>query len=176
MPPAALRRLQQRLRLRAESSPAKPQKPRFAATFAAGAAAVLLWMNLPRAPLENTGGSTEIAVINRVRSNQVSPRALSLHLTEAQALLQRTDYQQADQRALLADLLAQNQSFQQRAAQQGQADLARVLAALQPVLIELSIADQAEQRNGLVKQFEFESHALLTKLQQRASKFVPDTI
>ncbi len=181
--PATLKRLQQQLRLHAQSGLAKPQWPKFAATSAAGAAAVLLWMSLPRTPMQNIGGTTDIAIVSPVPAgqsskelNRVSLRAVSLHLMEAQAMLARTDYQQTEQRELLADVLAQNQSFQQRAAQQGQADLARVLAALQPVLIELAKADQAELRGGLIEQFEFESHALLTKLQQRSSQYVPDTI
>jgi anti-sigma-K factor RskA len=195
-PADTMRRLQQQLRLRADSEAINPPQRswqnifKFAGTFAAGAAAVLLWMNATRAPDPAPIGS-EVAIelstqlrdapnkfMSDVlpRQNKLSLQTVRLHVMETQALLERTAVSDGEQQELLKEAIAQNKSLQLRAQQQGQADLARVLAALQPVLIELAEADSAQSSSGLVEQFEFESQALLTKLQARSSQSTPDTI
>jgi anti-sigma factor RsiW len=171
-----LRRLRQQLKLRAEHIQPKPQWPRFVAAFAAGAAAVLFWVHTSTAPTGNAPVAIEVAAQIPPAQNDLSLPAVRVHLTEAQDLLRVYDQADGDQQKLLADVIAQNQSYQFRATQRGQSDLARVLGALQPVLIALQQADQTDARRGLIEQFEFESQALLTKLQARASQSVPKTI
>jgi hypothetical protein len=196
--PFTLRRLQQRLKLHAEPSAAR-QWPKFVATFAAGTAAVSLWISIPRTPTgsapiapqvvdttkvpdfslptrESRPGVTFQPKESRPAQNASSLRAVSLHLREAHELVVAYDAADGAQQKLLADVIAQNQRCQLHARTLGQNELARVLGALEPVLIALQDADERDDTRGLVEQFEFESHAVLTKLRGHASKFAPKTI
>jgi anti-sigma-K factor RskA len=188
-PADTVRRLQQQLRLRADSEAFKSSQRsklwpwqnifKFAGTFVAGAAAVLLWVNATRAPGPAPIGNEvalELPTQPADSPHRLSLQAVRLHVTETQALLQRTARGDGEQKQLLEEAIAQNQSLQLQALKQGQSDLARVLAALQPVLVELAKAESTESSSGLVEQFEFESQALLTKLQARSSQSMPDTI
>ena len=121
-------------------------------------------------------GVVEQGASNPEQTQTMSLPALRAHLLQTQMLLDKFDPNNAQERALLDEIIAQNQSYAQRAQRLGHSDLARVLRALEPVLVEVENIQEPEARAALINQFEFEADSLQTKLQARASKQVPKTI
>ncbi len=144
--------------------------------FTAGAGALLMWFytqgiapNTPNLTVEHDAPTSGL-------EQTVSFAALRGHLLQTQALLESFDPNDSQERALLAEIITQNQNYAARAQRLGRADLARVLRALEPVLVEVETIQEPAARAGLIEQFEFEANSLQTKLQTRASKAVPKTI
>ena len=186
LPAALQRRLQLKLQqLRTASLPptrtpfwraARTQSPWLLPTFAAGAGALLMWLvtqgvTPDMQPLASDQGTSVPAQLQTM-----SLPALRAHLIQTQTLLASFDPSNAQERALLAEIIVQNQNYAERAQRLGRADLARVLRALEPVLVEVESIQEPSARAALIDQFEFEANSLQTKLQARASKHVPKTI
>ena len=196
LPAAVQRRLQLKLQqLHAASrAPARlpfwriprAQSPWLIPAFAAGAGALVMWLYTQGVtpntqPLATEHGASEHGVVEQGASNPEQAQTMSLsalraHLLQTQALLENFDANNAQERALLSEIIAQNQNYAMRAQRLGRADLARVLRALEPVLVEVENIKEPDARAALINQFEFEADSLQTKLQARASKQVPKTI
>ena len=191
LPAAVQRRLQLKLRqLHAASrAPARlpfwriprTQSPWLLPAFAAGAGALVMWLYTQGVtpntqPLASEHRASERGASMPEQAQTMSLPALRAHLLQTQMLLENFDPDNAQERALLDEIIAQNQSYAERAQRLGRADLARVLRALEPVLVEVENLKEPDARAALINQFEFEADSLQTKLQARASKQVPKTI
>jgi hypothetical protein len=191
LPDAVQRRLQLKLQQLHEASRAparlpfwrtpRAQSPWLLPAFAAGAGALVMWLYTQGVtpntqPLATEHGASEQVVSNPEQAQTMSLPALRAHLLQTRALLETFDANNAQERALLSEIIAQNQNYAMRAQRLGRADLARVLRALEPVLVAVENLKEPDARAALINQFEFEADSLQTKLQARASKQVPKTI
>ena len=144
--------------------------------FAASAGALVMWFYTQGlTPSTQPLISEQLALIS-AQSPSLSLPALRAHLMQTQTLLAAFDPSNSQEQALLGEIIAQNQSYAVRAQRLGRADLARVLRALEPVLVEAGNINEPNARAALIEQFEFEADSLQTKLRARASKQVPKTI
>ena len=137
--------------------------------FTAGSGALLMWFY-------TQGIEPNARPAQHQQAQTMSLPALRAHLLQTQALLENFDPNDAQKRALLVEIINQNQNYAERAQRLGRADLARVLRALEPVLVEVENLKEPSARAALIDQFEFEANSLQTKLQAHASKPVPKTI
>lgn len=143
--------------------------------FAASAGALVMWFYTQGlTPSTQPLISEQLAISGQGPS--LSLPALRAHLMQTQTLLAAFDPSNSQEQALLGEIIAQNQSYAVRAQRLGRADLARVLRALEPVLVEAGNINEPNARAALIEQFEFEADSLQTKLRARASKQVPKTI
>lgn len=143
--------------------------------FTAGAGALLMWFYTQRIePSTRPSAARSAPISGQVQT--VSLSALRAHLLQTQALLETFDPNDAQECALLVEIISQNQNYAERAQRLGRADLARVLRALEPVLVEVENLKEPSARAALIDQFEFEANSLQTKLKARASKPVPKII
>ncbi|KAA9134208.1 hypothetical protein F3N42_01300 [Marinihelvus fidelis] len=103
-------------------------------------------------------------------------RGLQLYLRESRSELADLGQRDAaDRDALLAQIIAQNRLFERAAEKQQAPDIARVMRAIEPILLRLADAETSpEDAEALRRQLAFELNAVLTRLQQPASK--PTTI
>ena len=70
-----------------------------------------------------------------------------------------------------SQIVAQNRLYQRAAEQQDSPELARLLRAFEPILLQLASEDtSAQDADALRRQLAFELNAMLTKLQQPSSK------
>ena len=193
LPAAVQHRLQQKLRQLHAASQAptraafwrasRPHSSWFLPAFAAGVGALTMWLYTqglaptpqPVAALPHNV-SMPAQAQTQTQTQTMSLPALRAHLLQTQLLLASFDPNNSQERALLGEIIAQNQNYAARAQQLGRADLARVLRALEPVLIEVENIKEPSARAALINQFEFEANSLQTKLQARASKQVPKAI
>lgn len=144
--------------------------------FAAGVGAFFMWLYTQGVtPNTQPLASEQVAPIP-AQAQTVSLPALRAHLLQTQMLLENFDPNNAQERALLDEIIAQNQIYVEHAQRLGRSDLARILRALEPVLVEVENIKEPDARAALINQFEFEANSLQTKLQARASKQVPKTI
>lgn len=99
-------------------------------------------------------------------------RAVQAHLVAGQTLLARLPGADAGERTQrLAMIVAQNRLHAQAAQREGDAQLARVLRAFEPVLLRLASSDiDAADAELLRAQLRFELGAMLTKLEYGASE------
>ncbi len=145
--------------------------------FAASAGALVMWLYTHQGAMPNTQPlALAPATATSAQAQTMSLPALRAHLLQTQTLLETFDPTSSQERALLGEIIAQNQNYAARAQQLGRADLARVLRALEPVLVEVENINEPSARAALIEQFEFEANSLQTKLQARASKQAPKTI
>ena len=157
----------------------RPQSTWFLPAFAAGVGALTMWLYTqgvapPTQPV--VALTPSVSMPAQAQTQSMSLPALRAHLLQTQLLLESFDPSNSEERALLGEIIAQNQNYAARAQQLGRADLARVLRALEPVLVEVENINEPSVRAALIEQFEFEANSLQTKLQTRASKQVPKTI
>ncbi len=197
LPAAVQYRLQQKLRRlhdAAQTPPRadfwraiRPQSTWFLPAFAAGVGALTMWLYTqgiapPTQPVValppnvSVPAQAQTQTQTQTQTQSMSLPALRAHLLQTQLLLESFDPSNSEERALLGEIIAQNQNYAARAQQLGRADLARVLRALEPVLVEVENINEPSARAALIEQFEFEANSLQTKLQARASKQVPKTI
>ncbi len=99
-------------------------------------------------------------------------RRVTGHLRDSQQrLLESGDESTEDRQLLLRDIVTRNRSFVEKAEAQGDERLARVLRALEPVLLALAAEDMLpEERSDLSSQLLFELNVVLTKYGQDTSK------
>lgn len=155
---------------------ARQQSPWLLPAFAVGAGALIMWLYTQGVTPNTQNLALEHGAPVSAQVQTMSLPALRAHLLQTQALLENFDPNDSQERALLAEIITQNQNYAARAQRLGRADLARVLRALEPVLIEVENIKEPDARAALINQFEFESKSLQTKMQARASKQVPNTI
>jgi hypothetical protein len=98
-------------------------------------------------------------------------RGLQQHLQESQWQIDRlTGVADADRVSLTMQLIEQNRVFERAALQSNAANLARVLRAFEPILLQLANEDIAPQdMEALRAQLAFELNVMLTKLRQSPS-------
>ena len=141
--------------------------PLLAASFIAIAIFIKPSVNL--VPSTEVAGAANAKPVMTTPSDQVL-RALQVHLSDSEMLLENFNPNDAASADLLAEIIAQNQSFERRAKAQGRSDLARVLRAMEPVLRALGNAQGVDSRENLLEQLEFEAKSLQTKLPTLQSK------
>ena len=98
-------------------------------------------------------------------------RGLAVHLRESRQELANLPAEPGSERTmLLSQMIQQNRMFERAAAERDSEDIARVLRALEPVLVQLASADlsPAEAR-ALQAQLSFELNVVLTKYGRNAS-------
>lgn len=98
-------------------------------------------------------------------------RGLAVHLRETRRELTNLPAEASSERsALLSQMIQQNRMFERAAAEKDSEDIARVLRALEPILVQLASADlsPAEAR-ALQAQLAFELNVVLTKYGRNAS-------
>ncbi len=171
---------------RQKAAPASvSQRPRwhlgaaFAAVLALGVA-IGVWM--PGQSPGPTTGPGAVAIEPVATDQDVTPRlasferGLQLHLRESRSELAGMDARDdADRDALLAQIIAQNRLFERAAEKQQAPDIARVMRAIEPILLRLADASTTPaEAETLQRQLAFELNAVLTRLQRPASK--PTTI
>jgi hypothetical protein len=99
-------------------------------------------------------------------------RGLQLHLRDSRAELARLGSDSdADRMLLTLQLIEQNRFFERAAVQNNAPNLARVLRAFEPILLQLASDDIAPQdMEALRKQLTFELKVMLTKLESAPSE------
>ncbi len=99
-------------------------------------------------------------------------RGLMVHFDASRSQLAALDPQGNGERArMVLELVRQNRLFERAATRQGVDDLARLLRALEPVLLQLAEPGLAPQRAAdLRAQLEFELNVVLTRLLRDASE------
>jgi hypothetical protein len=104
--------------------------------------------------------------------NAVFSRVLQVHLRDTQQDIATIPGSSAEERALLAlQIVQQNRLFVQAAEHNNADSLARVLRAFEPILLRLAATDIApEDAEALRAQLAFELKIMLTKLERGSSK------
>ena len=99
-------------------------------------------------------------------------RGLQLHLRDSQSELSRiAQDEDADRILLTLQLIEQNRLFERAAMQNNAPNLARVLRAFEPILLQLASDDIAPtDREALRRQLAFELKVVLTKLEAAPSE------
>jgi hypothetical protein len=98
-------------------------------------------------------------------------RGLAVHLRESRRELANLPAEASSERTMLvSQMIRQNRMFERAAAEKNSEDIARLLRALEPVLVQLASADlsPAEAR-ALQAQLAFELNVVLTKYGRNAS-------
>ena len=120
-------------------------------------------------PVENAEPIQTIAAVTAPSEPFV--RSLQVHFRDSrEELTALSDISAADRMILVADLIEQNRLYA-RAAEQNEADnLARVLRAFEPILVQLAAEDIAPtDAEALRAQLAFELDVMLTKLAREPS-------
>jgi hypothetical protein len=99
-------------------------------------------------------------------------RGLKVHLSSSQDEIRRLADRPADERSrLLMQIVAQNRLFEQAAENNQAPDVARLMRAFEPILIQLASEDlPAEDADQLRRQLSFELQAMITKMQASPSE------
>ncbi|MEL6366903.1 MAG: hypothetical protein AAFR91_05125 [Pseudomonadota bacterium] len=99
-------------------------------------------------------------------------RGLQVHLARSNQTLAGLDpIGAAEREMMIRHIIQQNRFFEQAAESNGSDNLARVLRAIEPVLIELASEDLSEQEAAaLQSKVQFELHVVLTKLKNKSSQ------
>jgi hypothetical protein len=98
-------------------------------------------------------------------------RGLAVHLRESRQELAGLSAEAGSERAMLiTHMLQQNRMFERAAAENGSQDIARVLRAFEPILVQLAADDiSPEEAQALQTQLAFELNVVLTKFRRNAS-------
>lgn len=104
-------------------------------------------------------------------------RGLAVYLQQSQASLeslgQEQDQDGHQQDELIRDIVAQNRLFARAAEASDAPEIARLMRALEPVLLQLADQIKRNTSDALRRQLNFELQAMLTKLEQPASNQAP---
>lgn len=131
--------------------------------------AVRLWFGNTEAPLTSAPQEEMIADDGSpaLRAVPVSfSRGLAVHLRDSrQDLLRLAEDGDADRRDLLRDIVRQNRQFERAALDNNAEDVARVLRAFEPILLQLANEDLSEEDAAALKsKLLFELNVMLTKM------------
>ena len=104
-------------------------------------------------------------------------RSLQVHLRDTQNEIVQMPIDTAEDRSLLVlQIIQQNRLFEQAAERNEAENLARVLRAFEPILLQLAATDIApEDAAALRAQLAFELRVMLTKLERDTSKEITST-
>jgi hypothetical protein len=104
-------------------------------------------------------------------------RVFQAHLRDTQADIASMPISSAEDRTtLVLKIIQQNRIFEQAAERNDSDNLARVLRAFEPILLQLAASDVApEDADALREQLAFELKIMLTKLQRDTSKDTEST-
>jgi len=169
--PSAAAQMRWQLRLQQRAAPADAPRARWPLALA-GATIMLLGMAIGTRIAEN---QAPLVTSPQVSNNSGTPlrRGLHSHFADARSVLASLPGDDPEQRrALLNDIVEQNQLFERAALAQGDERLARVLRAFEPVLIELAQAPSDGSSDAARAQLEFELTIMQTKLSRSPSKIV----
>jgi len=114
-----------------------------------------------------------VNVTPEMRSPSVAfARGLQVHLRESRHDLAALPADAGEERAMLImHMIQQNRLFERAAEQNDAGDLARVLRAFEPILMQLAANDMTpEDAEALQAQLAFELNVMLTKLRKNASE------
>lgn len=141
----------------------------FASVLALGIA-IGVWMPGTAPPV----GTTDVASQTTGTSTPTTTpleRGLQVYLQESRSELASLGARSDDeQNALILNIIMQNRLFEQAAEQQQNPEIARLMRAVEPVLLRLAAGETTPQdAAALRRQLSFELNAMLTKLQQPAS-------
>ncbi len=161
---------------RRETAPTSPSRPTFLLWGSALAASLFVAFAIGTqvGSLDDTKAPTAVASLP---SNDAFARGLQVHLQQASTLIEApTDATTADTAALVNQIVAQNRLFEKAAEAHDAHDVARLMRAIEPVLVRLADPDVSPvEANALRLQVAFELNAVLTKIEQTASE-VTETI
>ena len=150
----------------------------FSAVLALGIAIGVFLRTQPDRPdLERVASSTLSSPVNPDSASSAFERGLERYLSERQLeLASLTSRSNNEQSELLHEIVMQNRLFEHAAEKQQVPEIARLMRALEPILLQLAAQDTPPQdADALRRQLTFELNAMLTKLQQAPSK-QPQTI
>ena len=122
--------------------------------------------NLPKVVQNNDAPKIQEPSDPAVGSGDSFNRGLLLHLQSSQTQLgQLVNNGDADKQALLVEIIRQNRMFEQAAEAKQAPEVARVLRAFEPILMQLASDEvDAEAAEALQRQLEFEMNIVVTKL------------
>lgn len=169
-----------RLERQREATPKRRRVPwlglgtAFASVLALGIAIGLWLPGDSRVPSQQTGITTQAtATVQPVALE----RGLQLWLRESRSQLAGLDERAGDERTtLLLQIISQNRLFEAAAEKQQAPEVARLMRAIEPILIQLAATDPGTaDAEALRRQLGFELNAMLTRLQPDASKPVTTT-
>ena len=155
----------------------KARKPRSFLIWG-GALASMLVVGIAIGTFLKQQSPTELPelIIPSATNSSVTPvafqRGVQAYLEDRQGDLTRIkDHPSDRQSLLLMQIVAQNRIFEQVAESNNAPEIARVMRAFEPILLQLAADDiSPEDAETLHRQLEFEFRAMLTKNQQSASK------
>lgn len=147
-------------------------RPRIAGWWVTAGVAASLVIGIAIGINLGTNGPETPAIVNAPALDEAPlVRRVTSHLRDSQQRLLAVDEFEQERLLLLRDIVTRNRTFIQKAEAQGDERLARVLRALEPVLIELAAEDALpEEREALASQLLFELNVVLTKYGQDTSK------
>lgn len=143
----------------------------FASVLALGIA-IGVWMPRGESPVATDVATTESVPPAATLHDGAFERGLRVYLEDRQHQLAGLESRSGDERStLLLQIVAQNRLFEQAAEKQQSPEIARLMRALEPVLLRLASDEaQGQDAEALQRQLTFEMNALLTKLQAPSSK------
>ncbi|MEL7296976.1 MAG: hypothetical protein AAGJ86_04890 [Pseudomonadota bacterium] len=161
---------------RRETAPTSPSRPKFLLWGSALAASLFVAFAIGTQVGSLDDNKTPAAVAS-APSNDAFARGLQVHLQQASTLIETpTEATTADTAALVNQIVAQNRLFEKAAEANEAHDVARLMRAIEPVLVRLANPDVSPvEANALRLQVAFELNAVLTKIEQTASE-VTETI
>jgi hypothetical protein len=116
--------------------------------------------------------SAPVAVLPH-HAGDVLLRGMQQQFDDSQTVLAALGQQPVNDPALIDELIAQHRVFERLAEQNGEHDLARVLRAMEPMLLALDRQGDAADRAELRAQLQFELAAMQTKMTATPSKTLP---
>ena len=118
-----------------------------------------------------------VGTASAAASRAAFERGLQVYLQESQGELASLGAHSSDeQNSLILNIIMQNRLFEQAAEKQQNPEIARLMRAVEPILLRLAAgATTPEDAAALRRQLTFELNAMLTKLQQPASNTTTTT-
>ena len=154
----------------ARAAPARPRRqqrvfsPVSFAWGAALAAAIVVGINLRPTTVEPV-------VVEPTAESPAFARGVQVHFRDSYDRLSTLPVESADDRmALVMQIIEQNRMYERAAGRHGADDIARVLRAFEPILVQLAAEDTApEDAEALRAKLAFELNVMLTKLSRDSS-------
>jgi hypothetical protein len=156
----------------ARSRPAFHLGSFFRGTAVAAALAVGIAIGFLVAPDATAPVSPPVAAVQTQDESTSLSRGLLVHFRDSRDAISALDTTTNGERdQLIMNIVQQNRLFERMATQTDSQDLARVLRALEPILIKLASEDiTAEEAMRLQSQLSFELNIVLTKLSRQVSE------
>ncbi|MEO0575687.1 MAG: hypothetical protein AAF004_09500 [Pseudomonadota bacterium] len=162
----------------AQQTPRAPQRSRWF-TFAMGSAVVAsvlaafaIGTQYAATPDAERTRQTGVPLAAADADHSAFARSLQIHVqSAAYDLSELPDQTSDDQSTLVNDIVAQNRMFERAAETRDAPEIARLMRAIEPVLLRLADKDITPQEaDALRMQLAFELNAMLTKLESSTSE------